>query len=370
MSLKTLGKFEVKRLEILSESGKADSKLMPKLSNEQIKSMYEFMVLTRAFDNKCVNLQRQGRMGTYAQMLGQEATIIGSAFALDKKTDWVVPSFRESGVYIYLNYPIEMLMQYWGGHETGMKIPEEINILPVAVPVGTQTLHGVGIAYALKYKKQKGAVAIYFGDGATSEGDFHEAMNFAGVFKLPAVFICQNNQWAISVPRSKQTASITLAQKAIAYGFDNYIQVDGNDIFAVYKVVKEALDNAKKGKGPSFIECETYRMSNHTTADDHTKYRSEKEVKAWEKKDPILRLKIYMKSKKLWNENYEKKVTDEANAKIENAVKKYESTPPQNPEGIFSYMYAELTPELKEQQREFKQTLQDLKQFGQGEKGE
>lgn len=363
MPLKSLGKFEVKRLGVLNEKGKIDSKLMPKISNDMVKSMYESMILTRAFDNKCVNLQRQGRMGTYAQMIGQEATIIGSAFAFDKKKDWVVPCFRESGVFIYLGYPIEMLMQYWGGHEIGMKIPEDINILPIAIPVGTQILHGSGIAYGLKYKKQKGAVGIYFGDGATSEGDFHEAMNFAGVFRLPAVFICQNNQWAISVPVSRQTASKTLAQKAIAYGFSNYIQVDGNDIFAVYSAVKKAFESARNGKGPSFIECQTYRMSNHTTADDQSKYRSAKEVKAWEKKDPILRLRLYMKSKKLWDEKYEKKVVEAASSKVEAAVKKYESTEPQSPEEIFNYMYEKLTTKLKDQQKELKQTVEELKKL-------
>ena len=356
MSKKTIEKFTVERLEILGVTGKADIKLMPRLSKEQIKSMYELMLLTRAFDDKSVNLQRQGRLLTYAPMLGQEATIIGSALA-HQQDDWIVPCFRESGVFLALSYPMEMLYQYWGGDERGMKIPESINILPVAIPVATQALHAVGIAYALKYRKKKAAVSVYFGDGATSEGDFHEAMNFASVLDLPVVFVCQNNQWAISMPVKKQTASKTLAQKAIAYGFKNYLQVDGNDIFAVYKAVSESLDMARKGKGPSFIECHTYRMANHTTADDYKKYRPESEVQEWKKKDPIIRLQRYMKSKKLWNESYEKELQERIAKQVEDAVQKYESTSPAEPEDIFRFMYSDMPSELRKQMKEMQEHL-------------
>ena len=353
MTLKTLAKFEVKKLEILDASGKVDEKLLPKFSPQQIKQMYEWMFLTRAFDEKAVNLQRQGRLLTYAPMLGQEATIIGSALAYQQQ-DWAVPCFRESGVFLVRGYPMEMLFQYWGGDERGMKIPDNINMLPVAIPVGTQTVHAVGIAYALQYQKKKAAVGVYFGDGATSEGDFHEAMNFAGALHLPIVFICQNNQWAISVPLKQQTAAQTLAQKAIAYGFTQYVQVDGNDIFAVYKAVAEALSTARKGKGPSFIECLTYRMSNHTTADDYNKYRSESDVETWRKKDPLARLKKYMQSKKIWTDPYEKEITAKIITQVEEAVKKYESIPPANPEDIFKYMYQDVPAELREQMKELK----------------
>ena len=271
MPEKVIESFHVKRLDILDERGDVDESLMPPLSEKEITRMYELLVLSRTYDHYALSLQREGRLGTFPSILGQEASQIGSAFAVEK-TDWVFPSFREMGVYITLGYPMHMLFQYWIGDERGFRIPDELNIFPLCVPVGTQIPHAVGAAMAAKYRGDKIAVITYFGDGGTSEGDFHEGFNIAGVFKLPVVFICQNNQWAISVPREKQTASKTLAQKAFAYGFEG-IQVDGNDVFAVYKATKEALEKAKKGNGPSFIECFTYRMSDHTTADDASRYR-------------------------------------------------------------------------------------------------
>lgn len=346
--LKTIGKFEVKRLEILDVDGGVDGKLMPKLSSKEIKELYEYMVLTRVFDDKALKLQRQGKMGTYASSLGQEASVIGSAYALDKE-DWVFPSFRENGVYILRGYPLDRLYQFWGGDERGMNIPKEINMFTVSVPVGTHLLHAVGAAYAFKYKKKKSVSVAYFGDGATSEGDFHEAMNFSGVLKLPIVFICQNNQWAISVPREKQTASKTIAQKAIAYGFEG-IQVDGNDIFAVYKATKEALEKARKNI-PTLIECETYRMSDHTTADDASRYRTSKELEEWRKKDPIVRLVKYMQKKKLWDQKYGKQVQSKCEKLVEEAVKKYEKIKPQDKEEIFNYTYGKLTDELEDEMK-------------------
>ena len=239
MPLKTLQKFSVSFLSILNEKGRCDERLKPRLSPKELRAMYEMMVLTRAFDEKAFKLQRQGRLGTYASVRGQEAAQIGSAFAL-QDSDWVFPAFRENGVFLAKGFPMEMLYQYWGGDERGMKIPDRFNFFTVAVPVGTQTLHAVGCAMAATYKKEKSAVIVYLGDGATSEGDFHEAMNFAGTFKAPVVFLCQNNQWAISLPVSRQTAAETLAQKALAYGFDG-IRVDGNALFAVYKGTNERL---------------------------------------------------------------------------------------------------------------------------------
>src|SRR3989344_7270856 len=317
--LKTLKKFEVKKLEVLAKGGNVDKKLMPKLNKKDIKKLYEFMILTRVFDKKALSLQRQGRLGTYASMEGQEAAIIGSSFAL-KKEDWLFPCFRENGALILRGLPMENLFMYWAGDERGMNIPKNVNIFPISIPVGTQILHAVGMAFAAKIKAHKVCSLVYFGDGATSEGDFHEGMNIAGVFKLPVVFICQNNQYAISVKREKQTASETLAQKAIAYGF-NGIQVDGNDVFAVYKATKEALDLARKGKGPTLIECYTYRINDHTTSDDSKKYRDEKEVNEWRKKDPIIRLWYYMKNKKLWSKEYEKKIIEKLTKAVEESVK-------------------------------------------------
>src|SRR3989344_8902630 len=353
---KEVANFSVSFVQVLDESGKVDKELMPKISDQQLVSLYEWMVLTRLFDEKCVNLQRQGRLLTYAPMKGQEATIIGSSFVLDKD-DWMVPCFRESGAFLVRGFPMEMLLQYWGGDERGMKIPQGVNTLPIAIPVGTQTLHATCIGFALKYKKEKAAVIAYFGDGATSEGDVHEALNFAGVLQLPVVFVCQNNQWAISVPLKQQTASQTLAQKGFAYGFSNCVQVDGNDVLAVVKTVQDALVRARAGKGPSFIECVTYRLSNHTTADDYHKYRSDAEVVAWSKKDPIVRLQKLLLSKKLWSDSYEKELWGRLAKQVDDAVKKYESLPPADPLDIFKFMYAQMTPALEEQMRSLKQEL-------------
>ena len=335
MPEKVIESFQVKRLDILDERGDVDESLMPPLSDKEITKMYELLVLSRTYDHYALSLQREGRLGTFPSILGQEASQIGSAFAVEK-TDWVFPSFREMGVYITLGYPMHMLFQYWIGDERGFRIPDELNIFPLCVPVGTQIPHAVGAAMAAKYRGDKIAVISYFGDGGTSEGDFHEGFNIAGVFKLPVVFICQNNQWAISVPREKQTAAKTLAQKAFAYGFEG-IQVDGNDVFAVYKATKEALEKAKKGNGPSFIECFTYRMSDHTTADDASRYRPKEEMEAWKQRDPILRLKLFMEKKGLWTEQYQKEVEEKSKTLAGDTIKTAESTDPPNPRDMFIY---------------------------------
>ena len=244
---KAIGNYEVKYWQILDENGKCDEKEMPKLTANEMKKLYDFMVLTRVFDDKALKLQRQGRIGTYASTLGQEASNVGSAFAV-KDEDLVFPSFREDGVFLVRGFPPESLYAYWAGDERGMQIPKGINILPVSITVGAHLPHAAGAAMAFKHQGLKSAAVVYFGDGATSEGDFHEAMNFAGVFKAPCIFICENNQWAISVPVKEQTASSTIAQKAIAYGFPG-VQVDGNDVFAVYKATADALDRARRGEG-------------------------------------------------------------------------------------------------------------------------
>ena len=350
-----LKEFDVRRVEILNIDGSIDKNLMPKLSDDDIKKLYENMVLTRVFDDKCVKLQRQGRLGTFASSLGQEASVIGSAFAT-RKDDWLVPNFRENGAFIIKGYPMDMLIQYWAGDERGMRCPANLNILPIAIPVATQNLHAVGLAMSFKLKKEDKIALSYMGDGATSEGDFHEAMNFAGVFKLPVVFIIQNNQYAISLPRKKQTASLTLSQKAIAYGFEG-IQVDGNDVFAVYKAVKDAADNARNGNGPTLIECETYRIENHTTSDDYTKYRTKEEVEEWKKKDPVLRLEKYMLSKNLLNEKYKNDVLKNAMKEVDEAVKMAEMNKPADVDDIINYVFEEPTKNQIEQLEKLKELL-------------
>ncbi|MBI2543211.1 MAG: pyruvate dehydrogenase (acetyl-transferring) E1 component subunit alpha [Candidatus Aenigmarchaeota archaeon] len=344
--------IDLEIFQILNEDGRiANTREMPQLKDDDIKRMYESMVLARVFDDIALKLQREGRMLTYASLMGQEASQIGSALALEDE-DWFVPSYRENGVFITRGFPMETLYLYWAGDERGMKIPDGMNALPVSIPVGSQVPHAVGIALANKLTEKKSVAVVYFGDGATSKGDFHEGLDFAGVFQVPCVFICQNNQWAISVPVKKQTAAETIAQKAIAYGIDG-ARVDGNDVFAVYKVVKGAIEKARVGKGPTLIECYTYRMENHTTADDWKKYRDPSEVEWWKHRDPIERLKKYMEDEGIWNEAYDKEVWDNAKAQVSEAVKKFESVPPPSPLDMFTNIYEELPPEIEEQRKDF-----------------
>ena len=347
LPINTAKKFEIKFVQVLDESGKADEKLLPKLTTDELKELYEDMLLARVFDEKCVALQRQGRMGTYASGLGQEAAQVGSAHTLERK-DWIVPSFRESAALLARGSPLAGIMRYWAGDERGHNLPQGVNNFPIAIPVGSQPLHAVGIAWASLLKKDGAVVLSFSGDGGTSEGDFSEALNFAGVFKTPCVFIVQNNQWAISVPRTKQTAAETIAQKAIAYGFEG-IQVDGNDVLAVYKVVRDAVAKARSGKGPTLVECVTYRIADHTTADDAARYRTQKEVDAWKKKDPVLRFQKYLQSVNIWDASYETKVLSKCKNQVEEAVKDMESTPAPSVEDMFTYVYAEMTAELEEQ---------------------
>jgi pyruvate dehydrogenase E1 component alpha subunit len=313
--------------------------------------MYQLLLLARAFDQRALTLQREGRLGTYPSILGQEASEVGSVLA-SERADWLFPSYRESGVYIALGFPAHMLYQYWAGDERGMKIPDGMNILPISIPVGTHILHAVGVAMAMKYRKERAAAMVYFGDGGSSRGDFHEGMNMAGLFRLPVVFLCQNNQWAISVRREYQTASKTIAEKAAAYGFEG-IQVDGNDFLAVYKATREALAKAKEGGGPTLIECETYRVSDHTTADDASRYRPPEEVEQWKARDPLLRMQLYLQKRGLWTDAFQKESEAQAKAVIDEAQKKAESIAPPDPKDMFACTYSRLSQRQTRQVKDF-----------------
>jgi pyruvate dehydrogenase E1 component alpha subunit len=339
--------FSVEWLQILNEDGNCDEELRPSLDHEQVKELYKSMVLARTFDEKAFKLQREGRLGTYASVLGQEAAQVGSAYALHP-TDWMFPAFREPGASFVRGLPIRMIFQYWAGDERGSQIPEGLNDFPISIPVATQIPIAVGVALAAKAQGDRIAVLAYMGDGATSKGDFHEGLNFAGVFSAPAVFVCQNNQWAISVPRARQSAAKTLAQKAVAYGFPG-IQVDGNDVFAVFRATHEALERARAGNGPTLIECLTYRMGDHTTADDSSRYRSRDEVEQWKRKDPIERLRKHLEKVGLWNKSYDQAVRAEAKAKVEAAVQEEEGFPPSDPLDMFRFTYQDLPVHLREQ---------------------
>lgn len=336
-----IASFTVRRLEILDEEGNADESLMPPLGEVDIRRIHELLVLSRTYDERALSLQREGRIGTYPSILGQEAAQVGSAYAL-QNSDWIFPSFRETGMYVTMGYPLHLLFQYWAGDERGLVAPEGMNILPASVSVGTHIPHAVGAAMAARYRGDRIAVIAYFGEGGTSKGDFHEGFNLAGVFSLPVVFLCQNNQWAISLPREKQTAAETLAQKAIAYGFEG-VQVDGNDVFAVYAATMAAVEKARNGGGPTFIECFTYRISDHTTADDAARYRSREEVEAWKGKDPINRLVKYMEKRGMITGDDLREVRERAAAIIDRAVARAESEIPPSLQDVFLNTCGELS---------------------------
>ena len=346
------------KLQILSDDGKVNRELEPKIEEKDLIQLYKYMVLSRIADEKAFALQREGRIGTYPPLKGHEAVQIGSAFAMNDN-DWFFPVYRDMGAMLVRGVPLNLIFLYWMGNEDGCRFPEGVNVFPIAIPVGSQISIGMGFSWAAKLKKEKTVTLISFGDGATSEVDFHDGLNFAGVFKTPTVFLCINNQWAISVPRTRQSASKTLAQKALAYGF-NGIQVDGNDILAVYAVTKEAVDRAHKGEGPTLIEAVTYRLGDHTTADDASRYRSNKEIEVWNRKDPIIRFKLYLESKQIWNENFEKEIRKEAEDVVEEAVKKAEAAPLPLVEDLFKYTYAEMPWHIKEELEELKESLKKL----------
>ncbi len=327
--------LDVHSLSILAPDGTVDDALMPPLTETDIQRLYELMVLTRTFDQRAIALQREGRLGTYPPSLGQEAAQVGSAFVL-QANDWIFPSFREMGVQLTLGYPINQILQYWAGDERGQQSPPQLNIFPVCVSVGSHLPHAVGTAMAARYRQDPVAVAAWFGDGATSKGDFHEAFNMAGVFKLPLVFICQNNQWAISVPVKGQTASSTLAQKALSYGFEG-VRVDGNDVFAVYRATRDALNKARTGDGPTFIECLTYRVADHTTSDDAGRYRSADEVATWSARDPLLRLELHMEGRGIWSKEYAAETLQRATSDIDAAIEVLETTEAPDPDDMFAY---------------------------------
>jgi pyruvate dehydrogenase E1 component alpha subunit len=339
--------LEGKRLQILKETGTVSKKLEPQLEDEVLLKAYRIMVLTRVADDKAVKLQRQGRLGAYPPSLGQEASQLGPAMALDDD-DWMVWAFREMGALIWKGVPLWRQFLYWMGNEEGNNFPDGIKVTPTSVPVGSQILHAVGISYASKIRKEDSVALVYFGDGGSSQGDFHEGLNMAGVLNTPTVLVCQNNQYAISMKRVRQTASQTIAQKALAYGFRG-MQVDGNDLLALYAATKEAVDRARNGGGPTLIESFTYRRGDHTTSDDASRYRSDKEVSEWEKKDPILRFRKYLEKKKLWDDEREKELFDEVQDEVERCVAKAEAYHKPSIEDIFKHTYSEIPPELKDQ---------------------
>lgn len=342
---------------MLDETGTViDPDHLPELSAEELKYLHKTMVFTRIIDEKAVSYQRQGRMLTYAPNTGQEAAQVGSAYALEQK-DWLVPAFRELGAWLVKGMPLKNVYLYWYGNEWGSHMPDGVNMLPVSVPIASQLEHATGIAMASSIKGEDTVALTYVGDGGTSSGDFHEAINFAGVFKAPVVFVIQNNQYAISVPRKSQTSSKTLAQKAIAYDIPG-ILVDGNDIFAMYTVTKQAVERARAGQGPTLIEAYTYRLGAHTTSDDPTKYRKDEEVEEWRVKDPIRRFETYLLKEGVITEDYIEELKQELDAEVAKTFESIEDQSDTEIEDIFKYQYEEMTPQLKEQLNEYRSFLE------------
>jgi pyruvate dehydrogenase E1 component alpha subunit len=323
----------------------------PDIDDGTLVSIYRGMRLARHFDRRAVSLQRQGRIGTYPPLAGQEGAQVASAHAL-AADDWLFPSYREHGAVHTHGMPLDRILLYWMGHGDGNVPPEGVNIFPVTVPIATQVLHATGVAWAATLSGDDAAVLAYFGDGATSEGDFHEGLNFAGVFDVPAVYFCNNNQWAISVPRSRQTASATIAQKADAYGFDG-VQVDGMDPLAVYAVTREAIESARSPGDrprPTLIEAVQYRFGAHTTADDPSLYRSEEEVEQWRRRDPIPRLETYLRGEGLLDDDRVAAIESEVESAVAAAIREAESEPRPEPAEMFAHVYADLPPPVADQQ--------------------
>jgi pyruvate dehydrogenase E1 component alpha subunit len=351
---------EVECLTILDEDGSLDTDLEPNLPDDQLLALHRAMLLGRRFDERMLRLQRQGRIGTFAPIRGQEAAQIGAVAPL-RESDWMVPAFRETAAEIYRGRSMESILLYYGGYNQAGFVPEDLRNMPVAIPVSTQIPHAVGLGYAIRYRGKDDVAMVFFGDGATSQGDFHEALHFAGVFHTPTVFVCQNNQWAISVPRSQQTRAETLAQEGLGHGIPG-IQVDGNDVLAVWVAAKQAIDRARAGDGSTLIECVTYRLSMHTTADDPTRYRSEEEVEKWEGRDPIPRFQQYLKEKELLTDDGIEELETEIQAEIKEAVQRAEDRMKElagEALVIFDHLYAELPPYLREQRDELARELAD-----------
>ncbi|MDP9083317.1 MAG: pyruvate dehydrogenase (acetyl-transferring) E1 component subunit alpha [Pseudomonadota bacterium] len=348
--MKTVAEFKIHYQQTLGPTGEAVGPL-PAFAKDQaeVLKMYRAMVLARVFDTKAVNMQRTGQLGTYPPALGHEATHVGVGAAM-RPEDVLAPVYREFGTQLWRGVTMTEILMYWGGDERGSDFASPRGDFPWCVPIATQTLHAAGAAMAFKVRKEPRCALAYIGDGGTSEGAFYEALNLAGVRSLPVVFVIVNNGWAISVPVASQTATETLAQKAIGAGIPG-VQVDGNDVFAVREVVARALDTARRGAGPTLIEAMTYRLSDHTTSDDASRYRSAQEVKdAWTL-EPLIRLREFLVNAGAWDSVREKALHDACTRKVETAVSEYLSTAKQSTDSMFDHLFAQLPAHLEEQRR-------------------
>jgi len=351
--METVASFEVQYRQYLDPEGQVVDEL-PDFARDAdtLRELYRWMVLTRTFDKRAIALQRTGQLGTYASSLGQEATYAGIGDAMQPE-DILAPSYREHGTCFIRGVPMADILLYWGGDERGMSFEKPAHDFPVSVPIATHLLHAAGAAYALKYRSEPRVAVAVSGDGSTSKGDFYEAINVAGAWDLPCVFVVVNNQWAISVPRTKQSRAQTLAQKAVAAGIPGE-QVDGNDVIVVRDRVDAALTRARQGGGPTLIEALTYRWHDHTTADDASRYRSKEEVASEQKKDPIERLKRYLTEQGAWDDEREETLATQCKKDVDAAVDEYLNTKPRAPESMFDNLYETLPPIYQGQREELK----------------
>ena len=346
-------------VSVMQPDGGVDDSLMPKVTEARVRELYRLMVMNRILDERLTTLQRQGRIGFHIGSIGEEAAIIGSAAMLDP-SDWLFPCYREAGAAILRGMPMQKFVNNMFGNAEdpvkGRQMPchwfdREHNMPSVSSPIGTQITHAVGAGMAAKIRGDKTAMLVYFGEGATSSNEFHVGANFAGVFKSPTILFCRNNNWAISMPFHRQTASESVAIKALAYGIAG-VRVDGNDLFAVMKVTKDAIDRARKGQGATLVEAVTYRVGGHSTSDDPRVYRKEEEVDPWMKKDPIDRMKKFLQKAGWFDEAGDKKMRETINEEVLAAVAKAESLPPPSLESMFDDVYATPPKTLEDQKAE------------------
>ncbi len=346
--METVAEFQIQFLRCVNAQGQPVGELPAFAADDaELRKMFAAMLRARMFDAKAINLQRTGKLGTYAPCLGQEAVHVGVGAAM-RPEDCLAIVYREIGTLFWRGVRMTDVLLYWGGDERGNDFAGPRHDFPWCVPIATQTLHAAGAAMAFKIRKEPRCALAYIGDGGTSEGSFYEAMNLAGVQRLPVVFMIVNNKWAISVPIEEQTAAQTLAQKAIAAGIPG-MQVDGNDVIAVRECVQRALDRARSGNGPTVIEALTYRLSDHTTADDATRYRPGAELEAAWKVEPLARLRQLLQARGALDEQQEEAMKREYAREIDAAVQEYLATKPQPTPAMFDYLYANPPPYIEEQ---------------------
>ncbi|EFC81435.1 thiamine pyrophosphate-dependent enzyme [Parafrankia sp. EUN1f] len=333
---------------VLLPDGTPRPGVVPSLDDDQVVAALELMLLSRAFDEKAFSLQRQGRFGTFSPVHGQEASVVGSAFAVEPGHDWIVPQYRELPALLRHGLPLESFMQTFMGDPRGGAIPPGVNLLPIQIGLAAQLPQAVGLAWGRRLRGDDAVVLVYVGDGASSEGDFHEACNLAGVLRAPVVFLLQNNGWAISTPRSRQSAAATLAARAPGYGFPGVL-VDGNDLLAVHAVVAEAVTRARAGDGPTLVESLTYRVGAHNTADDPSRYVPGDALREWQERDPLSRVRGYLRARGSWDDEREIHAAERIRARIDAAVRVVESTPPPGAPALFDHVSAQLSDRQRRQ---------------------